>query len=453
MRGFRLAAMSLRDGESDRAVSLLEPVLPRAVDDLELVPLLARAYVAEGRANDAKRVVDEALARRRDAAELWAARGAVQLAEGHISEALASLRRAAEARPQDADLQTDLGDAARRAGELPAAHSAFDAALALRPDHTGALIGLARLALAEEDFDEAERRLEAASETDRDGLEVARVRGELAVLRGDGALGAEVMAPLARRYRRDPIVLTELGWLQAQAEDDRDAGRSFARALRRDHGSPEALLGQSLILVRRGALRAAHRLVARADREIQRRGPTPALQAQLAVARGRLEFEGSHFDDVVRLANEAVALDEDNATAHLLLANVAIERDESPIRLAAPRYGGARTAARSLGPPRRPPARRGSLRSRPPLPPGRAARLRRPRRPRSRRSLPLSPSQTRVRLGAVDPCRELVETAEARLWRTHRIGSVEASASATPRRDAFREGSTTPISYRHRGPE
>src|SRR5690606_3669735 len=57
----------------------------------------------------------------------------------------------------------------------------------------------------------------------------------------------------------------------------------------------------------------------------------PLFQARIAVARGRLDFENGDFEGAVRRANEALALDGQLAAAHLLLANVAIERGQSPL--------------------------------------------------------------------------------------------------------------------------
>src|SRR5690606_8682562 len=114
--------------------------------------------------------------------------------------------------------------------------------------------------LAAGDLAQAEQRLDAAARTDRERLEVARLRGELLVERGDGALGAAEMAPLARTHN-DGRVWAALGHLQAQAEADRDASRSYDRALRRARHDPDVRLGESLIAVRRGDLGSARRAI------------------------------------------------------------------------------------------------------------------------------------------------------------------------------------------------
>ncbi len=326
----RLAAIEMDGGHAGRAIQLLEPLRASAVDDLETAPLLARAYLAEGRLDDASEILDAALRRRPEAAELLAARGSLQLRRGQVQEALTSLRRASASRENDPDLAADLGDAARQAGEAAEAQQAYERALSLRPAHPRALVGLAHLALAARDVETAATRIEEAAATGHEALEVARLRGRMMVFRGDGAASASTLEPLAREHR-DAELFTALGALYAQAEEDRDASRAFAQALSRDRNQPEALLGQSLIDIRRGDLSSARRAIATAEREAESRGLAEALAPALAVARGRLEFEHGDFDETVEAANAALAADARFGPAHLLLANVAIERGNAPL--------------------------------------------------------------------------------------------------------------------------
>lgn len=324
----RLAAIALRGRDPQRAIALLEPARAGAAEDVELAGILARAYLAQERLDDATSIVDAAMQRRPDATELLSARAAIELRRGDAAQAFATLQRAVAARPADAELQAELGAAALAAGELDAARAAFETALARRPAHRAALVGLARLALLRGDLALAEQHLDAAAGASGDDVEGARVRGELLVRRGDGALGVTVLEPLAQRYD-DALVWLELGYLQAQAEDDRGAARSFARALGRLPEAAEAHLGESLVAVRRGDLVGASRAVDRAAEQGASLGDD--FRARLAIARARIEFERGKFDAVVRLANEALALDARSAAAHVLLANVAVERDANPI--------------------------------------------------------------------------------------------------------------------------
>jgi tetratricopeptide (TPR) repeat protein len=140
----------------------------------------------------------------------------------------------------------------------------------------------------------------------------------------------QVLAPLVAE-NRDASLWTSLGLLQTQAEEDREASESFAHALRLDHDNPDALLGQSLIYIRRGDLGGARRAIDTAAEEGRRRALGAAFDARLLVARARLAFENGSFDEVVRLSNQALARSANDGSAQLMLANVAIEHRDNPI--------------------------------------------------------------------------------------------------------------------------
>ena len=345
----RLAAIELATGHGARTIELLEPVRERAGDDPELVPLLARAYLAGGRLDDAQQLLEVGLRQRPDDGDLLGMHGMLLLRRGQIPEALASLQRAAQLRPNDADVHASLGDAAGLAGQAAAAVAAYARALELEPTQSRALLGQARLALRARDLDTTQARLDAITQPGPLALDIGRVRAELLVARGEGELGIATVEALARENESDPQLWTALGALQAQAERDRDADRSFERALRIDPNRPQALLGQSLIQIRTGSLAAARRSIATAEREAERRELTDQLGPWIEVANGRYAFEMGSFEEVVRRANAAIAVDPNFATAHLLIANVAIERNDDPLVELRRAVGGFAPAPEALG--------------------------------------------------------------------------------------------------------
>ncbi len=322
----RLAAIELAAGNPRQTIAYLEDHQAEAVDDPELIPILARAYLAEGRLDDARPILDAALSQRPTSPDLLATQGELLLAAGQPQDALEPLRRAAQARATDPAIQVHLGRAALLAGESDEARAAFEAALARDDDNADALLGLARLAFASRDDEQLEARLTAAQASGADAAEVARLRARSLVRRGEGEAGIEALTALTRQHGDDAALWTALGQLQVQAESDRDARRSLERALRLDPGRPEALLTLSLVEMRDGGLGRARDMVTTAVSQAEQRGEsTPALQAWAAVARGRVAFEAGDWAAVTRLANEAIELDANASGAHMLLAIMAIE--------------------------------------------------------------------------------------------------------------------------------
>ncbi|WP_454916814.1 tetratricopeptide repeat protein [Xanthobacter sediminis] len=72
---------------------------------------------------------------------------------GRLPEAIAAARAAAKSLPNDADVASSLGGLLAEAGETAEAEAAFARALALKPDHSKARAGIARLAWASGDID------------------------------------------------------------------------------------------------------------------------------------------------------------------------------------------------------------------------------------------------------------------------------------------------------------
>jgi tetratricopeptide (TPR) repeat protein len=324
----RAGDVLLRLGRAREARRQLEEALRLAPSHVGTAASFVRAALATGDAAAADAALTIALAQRPDAPALLVLRGPVLLALGRYEEAIAGLEEAILARPEDAELHAGLGEAAWRAGRLDRAGAAFTEAARLAPGMTAAHLGVARLAIEGARFDDADAALSRAETTGAEARALGHLRAELAVARGLGAAGvAPIEAQLAPRPN-DAVLLAALGHLRAQSEDDREARRAFTRALRNERDSPEALLGSAGIETRRGDLGGAARSIERAERAARRRHLPASFMARALVARARLRFEISDFDGAVRLAQEALALDPKCGEAHVVIANVAIERDE-----------------------------------------------------------------------------------------------------------------------------
>lgn len=322
----RLGAIELRRGNPRDAIALLDPARERNQFDFEVIPLLARALIATGEVERAETVVVAALNTRPRAPELLGARGAVELAKGDVDAALAALTTAAQLRPNDADLHALLGEAARRAGRNADAQRSYDQALQLAPNLPAALAGLVELAIDQGDQARASELLGRAEQGARSSVEVLRARARLEVLAGSGELAIPNIQNAAR-LMEDPVLWTMLGRLQVQAERDGDATTSFNRALQLDPRAYEAHLGLAIILIRRGSLGAAAQRIGQAERDGRTRHAPQAFFAQLDATRGRVQFENSDMAGAERYARQALQKDARCADAHLLLADVAIERN------------------------------------------------------------------------------------------------------------------------------
>ena len=327
----RLGALALAEGHPARAIELLTPALEVDRANLDVVTTMVRAMLATDRADDADDVVTTALRLRGDAVELLSAKAQVDLAQGQVEDALTTLRQVVEQRPDDGDLRATLGEAARRAGQPDVAREAYDAALARDDDNHTALVGLAHLAAEEGDEAAIEAAIARAEGAGAGGPGLDRVRAQVMVLKGAGQEAIESLERLAESNRDDAELWTALGRAQVQAELDSRARRSFSRALQIDDENPEAHLGMAMLQTRAGQLHSAAQSIGRAERSGRARGLGPPFEARVIVARGRVQFEVGELSDAKTLAQQALEKDPEASEAHLLLAAIAIEREDDPI--------------------------------------------------------------------------------------------------------------------------
>ncbi|WP_433928862.1 tetratricopeptide repeat protein [Sorangium cellulosum] len=331
----RLADAYLAAGEADRARAALERALPRAAQPAPLRERLAYLYRASGAwgalaeliAGDAARAVGDGgdaparLALLREAADLYLTRGgapaaaiplfdeAILLAPDDLSLRLARSRALSAAgrtedataalrgiiadfgarRPKERALVHDeLARVALAAGDRARAMAEFDNALRIDPAHTGALDGLAGLALEDGQLERAHRAYRALL------LVARRPRDE-----GDGLPGARrsslpparsslASRPAATSFSRAEVLLALGEIARRQGAPDREAEyvESAFEAARESEAEHEKLLA---------ALRARgrHDLLARAL-EARLAGPALEPAEDAAAALGELAslYEG-----------------------------------------------------------------------------------------------------------------------------------------------------------------
>ena len=115
-----------------------------------------------------------------------------------------SLARASTADPNSPKLHVLLGDIYRQQKNVPEAEKEYRQALALRPEDTGALFGLALALLANRQTDEALSLAQAALDSDKDGslhYQIARLYMKV----GDRA-SANQAFEVSQRIQREGLI-------------------------------------------------------------------------------------------------------------------------------------------------------------------------------------------------------------------------------------------------------
>lgn len=184
--------------------------------------------------------------------------------QGDHVAALAAARSAVADHPENAEAQQLLGACLQRGGDLADAASAFDAAIALAPDHAVHHFSRASLALAQGEPEAAVAGLERTLVLDPNQLGAYLLLVQLALGRDDIA-EAETRLKLAQRVNADhPQVWVAEGYVaRARGEGDL-ASRLFAAAAQADPNLHAAQLALGMDFLGRGMWPFAEQALANA---------------------------------------------------------------------------------------------------------------------------------------------------------------------------------------------
>lgn len=173
-----LASAHMAQGRPARATSVAREAIKRS-DTPELRTVLGLSMLRSGQATDALQELEGAF--KRDPNQLKAAATLVGLyiQRGQNAKALALAESLVKRSPRSATYHQLLGQARQATGDTQGARAAFDEAVRQDPESRGAQVLLARMDVAEEAFDAAQRRLTALlARNERD----VEVQSELAAM-------------------------------------------------------------------------------------------------------------------------------------------------------------------------------------------------------------------------------------------------------------------------------
>ncbi len=323
-----LASMELAEGRAEQAAGRVEPLLADHPNHPDVVPVAVAAQLGLGHPDAAMERVTPALEAHPGDVRLLAARAHVQAALAQWEAALATLDAALRIESDDADLHADRGRAAQQLSRLEVAREAFDAALVIQESHPVALAGRFRLDVDQLRLADARRILERVDAAEIRSLEVERLRARLLVMEIAGASGTRAVRRALDTYDDDPALIAELGWLYMQSEEYAQAIRRFSQLLEGEEDPPEAILAKGLAQIR---MRLANPAKALLDDFVEAHPEetlSPVLRAEIHALRARIAWTEHDRAAATREAEAAIRLDRQNGEAHLVLAEVAVDRED-----------------------------------------------------------------------------------------------------------------------------
>lgn len=323
----QLASMELNNGNAREAVGLVGPLLDEFPHHPDVVPVAVEAQLALDEAQRGMELVGPALDAHPQDVRLLAAKAHVQMALSQWEQALGTLDDALRIEDDDANLHADRGRAAQHLERMEVAREAFDRALELSASHPDALVGRLELDLGEFRVADARRIYDRIEEAEIESVRVSRLQARLLVMEIAGRSGMRAVRAALEDHRNDPELIMALGWLYMQAEEFADAARTFGRLLEGEEDPVEAVLARSLGQIRMRASNPAKATLENLVEELDEETLEPHLRAQLHAVLARLAWSEDNRSQAQSEARVALDTDHRNSEAHLVLAEIAADRE------------------------------------------------------------------------------------------------------------------------------
>lgn len=238
-----MAGVLLKNGQPDRAVAQLEPLLKSETDDSQVYALAGEAYMQSKNFTKATEYFDKASTLAPKTAEYHTALGMSKLGQGDSGRAIAELEKAADMdaksskagvllimthvrlkefdkalavaiatekdHPDNPLIHNLKGGIYLSQKDVPRARASFEKAVSLQPTYFPAVANLARLDMQEKKPDAAKKRFEVILEKDKKNLQAMTALASLAVAKGNNE---EAKTWLERASNENPesIQVTQL---------------------------------------------------------------------------------------------------------------------------------------------------------------------------------------------------------------------------------------------------
>jgi tetratricopeptide (TPR) repeat protein len=326
---FGLARLYMRVRDFAKAISVLVPYVAEQPDEPDAIELLAEAYQAAGRSDEAIALLEKSAP---DAPDLYAVLGQIYLGQQRWDDAAKALGEAVKRRTRNVTLRVQWATALLNTGSLDDARRArtvLEEVTAASATNLQALYLLAQAQRRTSDLTAAAgtaRKMMTASPT---GLAGPFVLAQVFEEQGEYRQAVETLEPVLAKTKDgagtpadiDPARLwAQLGTAHQQLREFPQAIDAFTQARRLSPQNP----AMDLLLVQ--ALLAAGRIQEATGAIDRARGQYPR-DLGLARLQARTLRLGGRFDQAVAVMKTAVGADADNPLAYIGLAEVYADGD------------------------------------------------------------------------------------------------------------------------------
>lgn len=340
-----LVATLLKNGDTARALKVLNPMLKDAEKDPQLLVLAGEAYMHAKEFSKATEYFEKASVAAPNASIIRTALGMSRLAQGENARGIAELEQATnldtqagqaaillvmthlrlkeydkalvaigkqeKSQPENPILQNLKGTAYLGKKDTTAARNSFQKALTLKPDYLPAVASLVRMDIQEKKPDAAKKRLEAFLEVDKKNVQAMTILSSLALSQGNKGEATKWLEK-ASSEKPDDLKLTILLASHYLQIDEKQKAFSIAQKLQITNPSNAEVL----------------ELLARS--QFANNDKAAALQSYRKVA----ALMPNSADVQFRIATVLMAMQNESAAADALRAALVIKPDYLEVQLA-----------------------------------------------------------------------------------------------------------------------
>lgn len=320
--GFKSAAQDQINAENYvQALEIITAAHENGTADVESYQMLARVYLDLGRGIPAEAAIERARQLGADYASTAVPFSKSLLIQGKYKDALSTLRGIVIPQRDQRDALIIMGDAHFADGNYDAAIRAYTDAKEQFPEDYQAYLGLSRIALKQEQFEQANALADEAYERDSNNTMVQYTRGLLARYRGDIDTAEKYMLDAVRLFPGNIMASLELAGIRINQNRLEDAEKFLDTVYATSPKNPMALYLSGVILASRGEYADADALFKRTRAVTE--NYLPAMYV-----RGLVAFQLDNYDDAISLLSKVLEVRPNNRQARLALAGSYLKRQQ-----------------------------------------------------------------------------------------------------------------------------
>jgi len=306
----QLAKAYVADGETDKAIKLLDEILLTHEDKLQIKKIKVLAYLRGNNRAMAMVTAQQMLTESPDDPDVLFLIGTVQLVENDINSAREYFERALRADPEHIGSAMNLARIDEQRGEFALAEKHYLSVLDIKPDNVVVMNSLARISVQQGDEEAQIEWLEKARQADSKELYARIALLDIYLAKEDVAESEKLISELERAHAENPALWLAKGRLLMAQKRRTQAEAAFSEYIQT---SPDSDVGYYFQAKNQLALGNNKAAIASSRKAYSLK--QDALRNVILLA--EVELSAGNYDRVMKLAEEIIKEAPDSAIGYV----------------------------------------------------------------------------------------------------------------------------------------